>query len=233
MSRSKTLYKIQQFDSELDSGRKRIQEIDRILGDQLELDQAHSSQKAARKVLFEKQNQLVNAEASVAEQNHKIEQNQKKLYSGAVSNPKELEDLQKEYLALEKYLSVLEERQLEAMLANEEAQTRYDQVSADVERISSKLADQFASLRKEQNSLQLNAEKVQAAKAKFLEDNPTPDLPKYEELRKTLNGIAVTLMVSESCASCGASIPSAIAQAARSPGNLISCPSCKRILYPG
>ena len=64
MSRSKTLYQLQKFDTLLDQSTDRIREIDRILGDNKELDQAISQQDQAETVLNEKVRILKSAETA-------------------------------------------------------------------------------------------------------------------------------------------------------------------------
>jgi predicted nucleic acid-binding Zn-ribbon protein len=232
MSRSKTLFQLQQYDSEIDSSNQRIKEIDAILADQEDLIKAQKEQDKTEKDLQTKQNLLQSAEHQVEDQNLKITQNENKLYSGVITNPKELEDLQLESSSLKKYLEVLEERQLEAMLEVEKAQEIYDQAFL----IYKELADIKAAL-----SLDLNAEKntlinkvdtLSNQKISFLETADIPDIETYNSLRKALGGIAVTQMISGSCSSCGSNIPSAIEQEAKSPGKISVCPACKRILHP-
>ncbi len=233
MSRSKTLYQLQQFDSELDKSSKRIREIEQLINDRQELDIANEVQVDAENILTDKQKMLNQAEILVAVQNTKIEQNQKKLYSGAITNHKELEDLQRESKSLQKYLSVLEELQLEAMLETDQALSVYDKAASHVEELSTSKSAIDHILEDESTTLENTIIRIQEKTKIYLSKTEIPDLPTYQSLRNSLNGIAVTLMVSSSCSSCGSSIPSAIAQEARSPTKLANCPTCKRILHPG
>lgn len=233
MSRSKTLYQLQQFDSELDKSSKRIREIEQLINDRQELNIAIEVQVDAENILTEKQKLLNQAEILVADQNIKIEQNQKKLYSGAITNHKELEDLQRESISLQKYLAVLEELQLEAMLETDQALSVYDKAASHVEELSTSKSSIDHILGVESTTLENTIIRIQEEMKLYLSKTKIPDLPTYHSLRKSLNGIAVTLMVSSSCSSCGSPIPSAIAQEARSPTKLANCPTCKRILHPG
>ena len=92
---------------------------------------------------------------------------------------------------------------------------------------------EHAQLTAEKKDLSLSITESAAQKDSFLSSNDIPDLQTYLSLRKSSGGIAVTLMISSSCSSCGANIPSAIAQEARSPVKLAFCPTCRRILHPG
>jgi len=232
MSRSEILYQLQQYDSGIDQATKRIQAIVLILSDTKELDIYLIKQEEHKHNLDEKQKILNSAEHNVEIQNQKIIQNQKKLYSGAISNPKDLEDLQLESASLQKYLSVLEERQLEAMLDTDQAQENYGQISARVEEISSQKQTESEILSVENTNLESTISSLQGNREALLTSSKILELPIYENLRKSSGGIAVTLMQNSSCSACGSNIPSAIEQEARSPTKLSFCPACKRILHP-
>ena len=62
----------------------------------------------------------------------------------------------------------------------------------------------------------------------------TPDeLAMYEQLRKTRKGIAVAKVTSRACEACGTTLNAALIQNTQSPGQMVRCPTCSRILYPG
>ena len=233
MGRSKILNQLQQYDTQIDSASKRIREIDALLGDNKLLSDALEIQSNTEHVLTEKKKVLASAEVVVEDHSLKIDQNQKKLYSGSVTNPKDLEDLQLESESLNKYLSVLEERQLEAILEMDEAQNDFNNTSSEVAAIKLKMESEHTDLTAEKNDLKHSITEATTQKDSFLSSNDIPDLQTYLSLRKSSGGIAVTLMISSSCSSCGANIPSAIAQEARSPVKLAFCPTCRRILHPG
>jgi predicted nucleic acid-binding Zn-ribbon protein len=233
MSLSKTLYQLQQYDSGIDQSIKRIQAIESILNDSNELDFALKKQEEHKLIFDEKQKILKSAEHVVEIQNQKITQNQNKLYSGAVTNPKDLEDLQLESSSLQKYLSVLEERQLEAMLESDQAQEIFNQASTYTDEITQKKQAESEVLSAEKSALESKISSLQSDREAFLTSSEISELPIYENLRKSSGGIAVTLMQNSSCSACGSNIPSAIEQEARSPKKLSFCPACRRILHPG
>jgi len=161
MSRSQMLYQLQQYDSGIDQAIKRIQAIESILSDSIELDFSQKKQEEYKLILDEKQKLLKSAEHIVEIQNQKITQNQNKLYSGAVTNPKDLEDLQLESTSLQKYLSVLEERQLETMFESDQAQEIYDQASAHADEVSQTKQAESEVLSTENSSLESKISSLQ------------------------------------------------------------------------
>lgn len=233
MSRSYSLFTLQQFDTSLDDAHKRIQEIVRKLQDNSAIEEAQKNLARVEKIHSKNAQVLNDAEHEVALQNRKIEQNQKKLYSGTVTNPKELEDLQLESNSLNKYRQVLEERQLEAMLAADQSQSERDQALEKLSEVTNRTEEEHKSLMDEKNRLEDKITLLTEKKTHYLHSEDLPDIKIYQTLREKSGGIAVTLMVDSSCSSCGANIPSAIEQAAKSPSKLAYCPTCKRILHPG
>lgn len=232
MSRSSALYQLQQLDSGLDDAQKRIQEIELQLKDTSAVDEAAAIHQNLSSIHEQSSKALKDAEHEVAIQNSKLEGNQKKLYGGAITNPKELEDLQLESTSLSNYLQVLEERQLEAMLASDQSRSDLDAAAAKLEQARTALENLHQALQEEKRGLETDIKTLTAQKTSFLEAENLPDLSTYESLRNTSGGIAVTRMVEASCTSCGANIPSAIEQAAKSPSKLAFCPTCNRILHP-
>lgn len=233
MSRAQSLFILQELDTGLDQAQKRIQEIDLILQDSSLLDKAMEFYKELEMIHTEKSASLKNAEHDVSLQNIKIEQNQKKLYGGAITNPKELEDLQLESNALSKYLQVLEERQLEAMIESDQSRSDLEAASNRVAEVTHNREIQHKSLADEKTKLESEITSLTDKKTHYLASVDLPDLPVYQALRKNSGGLAIALMVEASCSSCGSNIPSAIEQSAKSPTNLEFCPTCKRILHPG
>ena len=232
MSRSSALNHLQQLDTGLDNARKRIQEIDIQLKDRSPVEKASEIQRSLSEIHDQKTQVLKEAEQEVSLQHIKLDQNQKKLYSGAVTNPKELEDLQMEASSLTKYIQVLEERQLKAMLEADQSQSDLDAASTQLEEVTLELDMEHQSLEDEKNNLEAELISLDSEKSSYLNSENIPDLPTYESLRNSSGGIAVTLMRDASCSSCGANIPSAIEQVAKSPTNLAFCPTCNRILHP-
>ena len=120
MSESFKLFRLQQIDSELDKSYARIKAIDQLLADDEKIRRSQFKLDRAKKEHFDAEKNLRLAEQKVKDQRIKIERSQAALYGGKVSNPKELQDLQQESESLKKYLSILEDQQLEAMLAMDE-----------------------------------------------------------------------------------------------------------------
>ncbi len=233
MSQPFKLYRLQQVDSQLGKTQTRLHEIDVILQNDAAIRQAEAVTSSAEHELQATQKDLRRAEQETKAQRAKIKQTENRLYGGTVRNPKELQDLQNESAALKRYLEVLEERQLEAMMAVDEAdevfqtaQKRWDDAKA--EAVSS-----HAALNGEKTKLLHNVNRLTSERDTMSANIPADDLAIYERLRTKRRGIAVAKVSSKACDACGVTLTSSLFQSARSPNQLSYCETCGRILYVG
>ncbi len=116
MSRPFKLYRLQQIDSQLDALRLRQGEIEVALQDDTRIRQILQKVEDCKTEWAAAKKALHLAEDETQKQRIKIELTESALYGGKVRNPKELQDLQNESASLKRYLSVLEDRQIETML---------------------------------------------------------------------------------------------------------------------
>jgi len=233
MSQSSNLYRLQQVDSQLDQIRNRINEIDKILGQDIELQQSQRALDEAKLELSDEQKNLRRAEDVVKDLKVKIEQTEAMLYGGKVRNPKELQELQAESAALKRHLTTLEDRELEAMLAVDNAEQKTTAASNELSTVQSKFAGQFSLLNGERLNLSEKISRLETERNVAVGMIPEDDLTIYEQLRKQRRGIAVAKAIDKSCSACGSSLtPALIQQAVNSP-ILVRCPTCGRIIYPG
>jgi predicted nucleic acid-binding Zn-ribbon protein len=231
MSQPRQLYNLQQLDSQLDSARARISEIEKILSDHTALQQAKAQAESAEKTFQQAQIALKHAEQDVETQQTKIANNERTLYSGSVTNPKELEDLQLESAALKRHLVTLEDRQLECMLALEDATNTHESAQSNLESTEEQVAKENIELTDEKTSLLADVEALEAQRVGAAAPIAPEDMQLYLKLRETRHGLAVAEVEDNSCSACGFNLTAAQAQAARSPSKVTTCDSCRRILY--
>ena len=233
MSQPFKLFRLQQLDSQLDRARARLSEIETTLSQDELLRQAQSEADQAAAALEQAQKSLRQAEQNVIQQRTKIEQAEAALYGGKVRNPKELQDLQNDATALKRYRSVLEDRQLEAMMVEEDAMATNSAAIARLEKAKSDNSERNQLLLNEKSRLlqeTIHIEEERQAAASTIENS---DLALYEKLRTQRRGIAVSKITNKACSACGSTINAALLDAARSPNQLSRCDVCGRILYLG
>lgn len=228
------LFRLQQIDNQLDRTRARLHEIEVALSEDEALRQAWEQSSAAEQRLQSERKALRHAEENVRDQRVKIEQTEATLYGGKVRNPKELQDLQNEIAALKRYLAVLEDRQLEAMLAEEEALAMHQSATSELERVQVVSTAQHQSLFDEQARLQKDLERTSGERQAAASSIPEADMLLYEKLRQTRRGIAVAKVTPDrACSACGSTLNAVLMDAARNPNQISRCDTCGRILYVG
>ena len=233
MSQISILYRLQQIDTQLDSARSTLQSIETRLSDNTLI---HSAQEKVAELEHNhlvEQKRLRDAENKSNDTRIKIEQSEASLYGGKIQNTKELQDLQNEIASLKRLVSTLEDRQLEAMMAVEESESNLSLANSALKEILGKQSEQNASLEGERTKILSQIERLEAERNATLPPIPAPDLSLYEQLRKARNGVAVVKISSRGCTACGATLTAAMVQTIQSTGQLIRCPTCGRILYPG
>ncbi len=233
MSEAFKLYRLQQLDTQLDRAHARLKEIETALNDAHELRQAEASAGLANDQLSAARKSLRKAEDLVKEQRIKIEMTEAALYGGKVRNPKELQDLQHESAALKRYLVVLEDRQLEAMMAEEETVQADRSAQIALELAQAKHAGQQKEFKEEQSRLLKELPNLEEERQAACSSIPAGEISLYETLRKQRRGLAVTLVKNKACSSCGNTLNAALLDATLTSGQLTRCDNCGRILYLG
>jgi len=233
MSSPFKLYRLQQTDNQIDRCDTRVAEIERALKDDEALKRGARTVQNTEQELNNFRKDLRRAEDNVNGQRVKIEQTEATLYSGKVKNPKELQDLQNEAAALKRYLGVLEERQLEAMYAEEEAASQYDNAVHKLGKEQSRYNQMQSDLSNEKVKLENELERLQGERTATTGSIPEDDLILYQELRVQRRGIAVAKVSNKACSACGSLLSATTLHSARSPNQITRCDTCGRILYFG
>jgi predicted nucleic acid-binding Zn-ribbon protein len=231
MSAALGLYRLQQVDSQIDQIQARLRAIQQTLENDVTLRTANEGLASADGKHHETDRALKLSEAEVEKQRIKIQQTEASLYGGKVQSPKELQDLQKDVASLKRHLETLEERQLEAMLAAEEAENHLQTARTDLARIQSNLAEQNVDLTRESETLRKDLERLSSEREAVVQDIAAQALNAYDQLRKQKRGIAITTITDDSCGACGTTLTASQRQSARSTTQLFHCPTCGRILY--
>ena len=231
MSASLGLYRLQQVDSQIDRARGQLNTIRKTLENDTELQEALNRVTMTQTNNHHASHSLKNAEAEVDAQKIKIENAESSLYGGRVQNPKELQDLQKDVASLKKYLTALEERQLEAMLKAENTENELQSAKTDLEIMQARLGNEHKNLIADQTSISIELEKLAEEREAALAPIENNLLQAYDDLRQQKRGVAVTEIKDNTCTSCGTTLNAALQQNARSQKQLAYCSSCGRILY--
>src|SRR5258707_7307615 len=124
MSRAGSLLQLQGIDLEMDVKRARLRAIEIALGDDPTVQMAQRDLVEAQGDLHSARVSIQNLEFDGQNLGQKIADVDSRMYSGKVTNPKELQDLQNEVNSLRHRRDALEEKQVEALLIAANAEVR-------------------------------------------------------------------------------------------------------------
>ena len=225
------LYRLQQLDNQIDKIEKRLTSIAGILKDNKNIVQAEANLELVQEKHSSALKQLRHAEDAVRSQKIKIEYNQTNLYAGRIQNPKELQDLQHESVALSKLLAQLEESQLDIMIKVEEIEAEVRKAQDFLAAVQKEFTDHSGHLMEEQAQLSRDRDSSLVERNAVASTIPPDELSIYESLRPKRGGIAVARVQNKSCTACGTTLSATLLHDARNPTSLTYCDTCSRILY--
>jgi predicted nucleic acid-binding Zn-ribbon protein len=232
MSRIGPLYDLQQIDTGLDSRVARMRQIDEQMRDSQELLDARARFEAASSRLASEQATLKRLSHDTEETSSRARILEKKMYDGSVKNPKELGQMQEEVGHLKARLKSLEESTLESMLTLEEAEEAKTQAENELNAATTEQQQFHNGLLEEKDKLLSQAKVLHVKRQRAITELPWADLQTYERLRRAKGGLAVVAVRNGLCAGCHVAVTAATLRQARSGNDLVTCPTCGRILYP-
>jgi predicted nucleic acid-binding Zn-ribbon protein len=224
---------LQQIDSQLDAANARMLSLEKSLLDDssiLTAQQVVTQTEGHHKSLSKN---MHDAEVKSYDTRVKIELAEASLYGGKIQNPKELQELQNDIASLKRLLITLEDKQLEAMMEVEGIEERLMWANEGLHETQKIQSERNTELSGEKTKLKSQIERLESERKVTLPTITAPDLGLYEQLRKSRSGVAVVKITSKACTACGTTLTAALVQAAQLTGQLVRCPTCSRILYPG
>ena len=173
------------------------------------------------------------AQSEVRQVQEKLQQIEGKLYSGAVTNARELTAMEEELGFLKTQLAENEDILLDLMVAVDDLQSAGDDALKTLEALEAQMRDQLPVLRRSQETLEKELAQLADARNQLTPNIPVQNLAVYESLRKTRGGQAVAkLDVGKGvCQACRIALPAMDLQKAKSAREIVHCNSCRRILY--
>ena len=160
----------------------------------------------------------------------KIEREEKRLFSGGFSNPKELSSLQAEVASLKKKQGTVEDSLLEVMEQGEQAQETLDRLERERNEASAESEELTRTV--DDLTRDIDAQLAEHTKAReaIAPEIPEPLANMYETIRAQKGGIGAVALVAGTCEGCHTSLPSIEAKRIKTQGGLNRCENCRRIL---
>lgn len=231
IKRARALYRLQTVEADIDRKSQRLKVVNSRLGDDHVVQAARNAVNSAEKHLKE-----INAESRQLELEsqglqNEIKSSEDQLYSGRVTNPKELSSLEDKIHNLKQRQTKLEDELLENMLRSEEAEAKLEESQENLAQVETTWQSDQANLAEERDSLNSELASLGSERDKLRDSLSAEDLDIFEDLRRRKGGQGVVKIADGVCRGCGVSVPTNRAKAAYETNELVFCGSCERILY--
>ena len=225
------LYRLQEVDLALQSARDDLTDVQSRLGEPEELIEVRHAAEERQEAQRVAEKDFKEREWEADEQQRKIEKPEQKLYEGKVSNPKELEDLQKDVESLKRRRIVLDDEAFAAMERLDEAERGLAEAQRHLEELTGTTGVEQDELRARQSTLEGEIASLEGQRAELAAGGDEVLLDRYDELRAGRQGQAVAKVQGGSCQGCRILLPVNLIQRARAGDEVVQCNNCERILY--
>jgi predicted nucleic acid-binding Zn-ribbon protein len=233
LRKAQLLAELQHVDTTLDRAGERLAAVERQLADRSTLAAIESEHDTAESGLQRELGRQRDLELEVQDLRDKLGGLEKKLYSGTVANPKELDSMAKEAQQLRGLINGREDRLLEVYDAAETASSQLAGIAARLETARAQHAENQRSLTTERDDLRSNIAEYERRRTSLAADLDAQSVRIYEGLRRSRNGLAVAEVTQRTCQGCRITLPANEEIRARASEDLVFCQSCGRILHAG
>lgn len=209
------------------------------LSERAELDRTLLAGKAAHEELVtlrERRDQLTRTVKALDDETQtaaaKVQAVNDKLYSGKVTSPRELQDLQADLDQLRRHLGEIEERELDQMVAAEELAEAVLAAEHGLAALGARVEQLRAAISAAEVEIDAEHSAVSEARASLATGIPEALLADYERRRKLNKGVGAALLIGDTCQGCRLSIPATEVDEIRrdDTGRIFGCDNCGAIL---
>lgn len=212
--------------------RKNLPEHAELTALEADLVQARDLLVAARTEESDTAREQTKAEQDVDQVRQRAARDQKRLDSGMVTNPKDLESLQSEIASLAKRQGDLEEVVLEVMERLEAAQARVAEYTERVESVQAKITEVTA--RRDEALQEIDGEVATVSKEREVVAGSVPEslLKLYEKIREQQGGVGAARLYQKRCEGCQLELNITELNELRAApkDEVVRCENCRRVL---
>jgi uncharacterized protein len=235
MSRWESLLDVQGHDTRADQLAHRFEtlperaKLAEVGAQMAELDGRLATVEVRRGELSRSQQRLEDEVASLTERANQAE---KRLYSGSVSNPRELQALQDDVASIRRRVGQIEDQELEIMELSEPVDAELAALRAERERLEDETRQVTSDLAEAEAAIEVDLAAVRDERAAAAASVPQDLWAEYDELRSQLGGVAIARLVGATCQGCHLALSAVEVDRIRklSPEETVHCEECGRLL---
>ena len=231
MTSPKQLNSLQELDLILDRLGGETQKAEKELSEGLGLDHVENALREESERLLLVQSQHREQQLAGESQRERSARLDEQLYGGTVTNPRDLESLEKEASHARELLEQHDAELLNLSVQAEETQSIRDSLEKELAARNSAWEKRQAELESDIERCTEERDAVVDQRAKLAATLDPVSVQKYEGLRKAKGGLAVARVARGLCQACRMALPTHQQQQVRGGRETVLCSSCGRILY--
>ena len=227
------LYAVQQIDTRIQRAKRLQSNLDNGTQAAAQSDTARDNAAEKRIVHHRISGELKDSELKLETVEAKRKSYQQKLYQGAITNVKELANIEKEIEALGRQISDLDERILDLMEQAESAKAELTVADAQAKAAEEHRTDTVAAFRSRYEELGLDLNDMtrqREAAAAGVEDKAL--MKRYDDIRIKAGGVGIGRLDGNACGGCHMTLPSILVKAVKESVQLQACDNCGRLMLP-
>ena len=227
----KQLYELQELDLKHVALETSLAEVSAKLADDSALSSTREVVARTDADLEEVSSRRRASERTIAQLQEALEKVESRLYSGAITNPRELSAAEEEREFIVRQQREEEDKLLDLMVEAEDLQSALAESREKLARLEADTPAEKARLLEEKERLTNELATLGLARDEAIPQMEARSLSIYESLRKSKNGYAVAKVERGMCQGCRLTLSTMELQRARGSQGIVQCSSCSRILY--
>ena len=231
MTTARQLYALQELDLALDQIDGQRTGAEEELDSGLAVAQIESSLQAETERLLEYQSALRNQRLEAETHRERSAHLDGQLYSGALTNPRDLNSLEQEASHARDLLEQLDAQLLELSENEEAAGARCQALEKELAEVQAAWELRSAELTENLGRLNADRETIDGKRSTLAAPLESSALQRYEGLRRSKGGLAVAKVERGLCQGCRMALPTQQQQRVRNGRQTVLCSTCGRILF--
>ena len=230
MNSARSLLDLQATDQQLALRRRAYRGVNEKLDAEGGIPELKDAVEKARVRELEARLEVARLEQELAVVKEEVEKLETRLYSGAITNVRELTAIETEHTTARRKLAQVDEAINPSQVAAEEAKQRHEQLKQELADREQSWKGEKQQLMKEKRRIGREYQAMGKERDKATDGIPSHDLALYSSLLPTKGGVAVVTVDRGVCQGCHVRLPVGEIARMRNTDNIVSCPSCGRIL---
>ncbi len=230
MNSARSLLSVQDADRNLARHRRGYRQIKDLIDSSGGLKDLRIQEERSKEKALSDKLRLAKMESELAAFKDSLERSDKRLYSGSITNAREVSALEAEKQIAEENIIATEEAMRSAKIALERSTARTEMLSKELAEREEEWKMELKELISKMNHIREDYRVMQKEREKAIDGVPEKDMTLYRSLLPVKNGLPVVKVRKDVCLGCNVRLPAGEIERGKKSKSLVLCSICGRIL---